>query len=192
MTSRARVLTALNHEEPDRVPLVLWGSYYTLNDEIYFNLLKYLKMGDPMISPDMFRTIFKPALAKIIQSVKDYRPDLPVVFHSDGAITEIIPDLIEIGLDVLNPLEPLPAPDWVAIKGKYGRQRCVMGGIDIRQAMTGPVKGVIEEVKKRISIFGPGGGYLVTSANHMQIDVPPENIVALFDAARKFGRYPLR
>ena len=376
MTSRERVLTALNHEEPDRVPLVLWGSYYTLNDPTYFNLLEYLKLGDPlppfrrylsrnsnyyddrvldrlgtdvryvwshftdlgganldvdgrdawgvrwerygpnvaaigfplaeanleqiadydwpdpekyfdpesmksrlamlkkeypthaigaravnsygpfeqaaelrsrvaffmdtidkpdlaqlivdkttevivrgqeiyldvvgqdidffeipgddyganktlMISPATFRSLLKPALARIIQSVKNYRSDLPVVFHSDGAISDIIPDLIEIGVDVLNPLEPLPVTDWPAIKEKYGQQLCFMGGIDIREALPGPIEGVIEEVKKRIGIFGRGGGYLLTSANHMQIDVPPGNIVAMFDAGREFGRYPL-
>jgi uroporphyrinogen decarboxylase len=144
-----------------------------------------------MFSPDTFRTKIKPALARIIRSVKDYRSDLPVVFHSDGAIAEIIPDLIEVGLDVLNPLEPLPATDWPAIKHTYGEQLCFMGGVDIKEAMTGPVEGVIEDVKKRISIFGPGGGYIMTSANHLQTDVPPENIVAMFDAGRQFGRYPL-
>jgi uroporphyrinogen decarboxylase len=144
-----------------------------------------------MISPDSFRQMFKPALARIVKSVKDFRTDLPVVFHSDGAITEIIPDLVEIGVDVLNPLEPLPVTDWAAIKEKYGQQLCFMGGIDIRQAMPGPVEGIIKEVKQRISIFGPGGGYLLTSANHLQIDVPPENIVALFDAGRKYGQYPI-
>ena len=144
-----------------------------------------------MFSPRTFRAMIKPALARIVQSVKDYRSDLPVVFHSDGAITDIIPDLIEIGIDVLNPLEPLPANDWPRIKEQYGERLCFMGGVDIREAMTGPVAGVIEEVKKRIGIFGPGGGYIMTSANHLQIDVPPENVVAMFDAGRRFGPYPL-
>jgi uroporphyrinogen decarboxylase len=144
-----------------------------------------------MISPDTFRTMFKPAMTRIAGTVKDYRRDLPVVFHSDGAITAIIPDLIEAGIDVLNPLEPLPATDWAAIKREFGDRLCFMGGIDIREAMTGPVEGVIEEVKKRLAIFGDGGGYIVTSANHLQVDVPPENIVALFEAARTYGRYPL-
>jgi uroporphyrinogen decarboxylase len=144
-----------------------------------------------LISPDTFRRMLKPALRRIVNSVKDFRPDLPVVFHSDGAIAEIIPDLIDVGIDVLNPLEPLPATDWAAIKTEYGDRLCFMGGIDIREAMTGPVDGVVEEVKTRLGIFAPGGGYLLTSANHLQVDVPPENIVALFDAGKKYGRYPL-
>jgi len=142
-----------------------------------------------MISPGRFRSMFKPAMARIVEVVKDYRADLPVVFHSDGAITKIIPDLIEIGVDVLNPLEPLPATDWLAIKEQFGKKVSFMGGIDIRTVMNGPIEGVIEEVKKRIKIFGDGGGYIMTSTNHLQVDVPPENIVALFNAARKYGRY---
>ena len=376
MTSRERMLAALNRQEPDRVPMVLWGSYYTLNDETYFNVLKYLDMGEPlppfrrymsrnsnyyddrildyldtdaryiwsgftdlgggrmdedgrdawgvqwerygpnvsgigfplagatieqiadyswpvpedyfdfelmtsrlvmlkekypahalgaravnsygpfeqaadlrsrveffmdlidnpeaakliidkttdvivrgqeiyldvvgqdidffeipgddyganknlMVSPDTFRTMLKPALARIVRSVKDYRADLPVVFHTDGAVAEIIPDFVEIGIDVLNPLEPLPVTDWAAIKEEFGDQLCFMGGVDIRRAMVGPVEGVYEDVKKRIEIFGPGGGYILTSANHLQIDVPPENVIAMFDACRKYGQYPL-
>ena len=144
-----------------------------------------------MVSPDTFRTMLKPALARIVRSVKDYRADLPVVFHTDGAVAEIIPDFVEIGIDVLNPLEPLPVTDWVAIKEEFGDQLCFMGGVDIRRAMVGPVEGVYEDVKKRIEIFGPGGGYILTSANHLQIDVPPENVIAMFDACRKYGQYPL-
>ena len=376
MTSRERVLTALNHQEPDQVPLALWGSYYTLNDGTYFSLLKHLDLGEPvlpfrrymsrnsnyyddrvldrlgtdvryvwtgftdlggarmgdtntdawgvewkrtgpvisscgfplaaatieevenydwpdperyfdfelmrdriamlkeeypthaiaaravnsygpfeqaselrgrveflmdtvsnpelaqlivdkctdfivraqvlyldvvgkdidffeipgddyganqglMISPKTFKKMFKPALARIARMVKDYRGDLPVVFHSDGAITSIIPDLVEAGIDVLNPLEPLPATDWVSVKEEFGDRLCFMGGVDIREAMTGPVEGVPEEVKRRIEVFGRGGGYILTCANHLQVDVPPENIVALFEAGRQYGRYPL-
>jgi uroporphyrinogen decarboxylase len=144
-----------------------------------------------MISPRSFRKLVKPALARIVASVKAYRADLPVVFHSDGAITSIIPDLVEVGIDVLNPLEPLAATDWTAIKREFGDRLCFMGGIDITEAMIGPVEGVADEVKRRIEIFGPDGGYILTSANHLQPDVPPENVVAMFDAARRYGRYPL-
>jgi uroporphyrinogen decarboxylase len=144
-----------------------------------------------MLSPAAFRAMIKPALARIVRSVKEYRSDLPVVFHSDGAITAIIPDLIEVGIDVLDPLEPLPATDWRTIKARYRHSLCFMGGVDIREAMTGPIEGVVEEVRRRIGIFGPGGGYILTAANHLQVDVPPENIVAMFDACRQFGRYPL-
>lgn len=144
-----------------------------------------------IISPRSFRKLFKPELARIIQPIKEFRSDLPVAFHSDGAIGKIIPDLVDIGLDILNPLEPLPANDWAAVKAEYGDRLSFMGGVDIKQAMTGSVEDVEAEVKRCISIFGPGGGYILTSANHLQVDVPPENVVALFDAGRKYGHYPL-
>jgi hypothetical protein len=67
----------------------------------------YGGMEDLMISPDHFRSMFKPALRRIVECVKSCRADLPVVFHTDGAIKRIIPDLVEIGIDVLNPFEPL-------------------------------------------------------------------------------------
>lgn len=145
-----------------------------------------------MISPQSFRRMFKPRLARIAGMVKQFRADLPVVFHTDGAVAEIIPDLAEAGVDVLNPLEPLPATDWESVKRDFGDRLAFMGGIDLKEALTGPVEGVREEVARRISIFGPGGGYILTSANHMPPDVPPENIVAMFQACRQVGVYPLR
>ena len=140
---------------------------------------------DLMISPEHFRAMFKPALRRIVESVKSIRPDLPVVFHSDGAITKIIPDLIEVGIDVLNPLEPLPATDWAAIKREYGDRLAFMGGVDLKQALTGSPEDVERDVARCVETFGAGGGYILTSANHMQADIPPENIERMFEAARR-------
>jgi len=112
------------------------------------------------------------------------RPDLPVVFHTDGAVTSIIPDFIEIGIDVLNPLEPLAATDWPAIKGQYGDRLAFMGGVDLKQALTGSPADVEQDVQRCIDTFAEGGGYILTSANHMQSDIPSENIVHMFSEAR--------
>lgn len=144
-----------------------------------------------MVSPSTFTDLIKPELARIVRSVKDFRRDLPVAFHSDGAIQSIIGDLADVGLDILNPLEPLPAVDWKKIKNDYGHRLCFMGGVDIRQALRGSVKDVQDDVRRCIDTFAPGGGYLLTSANHLQMDIPAENIVAMFEAGRKLGRYPL-
>ncbi len=140
-----------------------------------------------MISPEHFRRFFKPALRQIVESVKAVRPDLPVVFHSDGAITAIIPDLIEVGIDVLNPLEPLPATDWAAIKRAYGNQLAFMGGVDLKEALTGTLDDVTRDVERCLDTFAEGGGYILTSANHMQADIPPENIKRMFSAAREIS-----
>jgi len=146
---------------------------------------------DLLISPDSFDSMFKLPLKRIVDSVKSFRKDLPVAFHSDGAITKIIPKLIEVGIDILNPLEPLPVMDWPEIKHRYADALCFMGGVDLKKALTGSVHDVQEDVRRCISTFAPGGGYILTSANHIQIDVPPENVVALFEAGKTFGTYPI-
>lgn len=145
----------------------------------------YGGVSDLMISPDHFREYFKPALARIVSSAKAIRPDLPIVFHTDGAIAPIIPDFIEIGIDVLNPLEPLDATDWPAIKKQYGHKLAFMGGVDLKGALTGTLEDVAQDVRRCVETFAEGGGYILTSANHMQADIPPENIVHMFASARR-------
>jgi uroporphyrinogen decarboxylase len=144
---------------------------------------------DLMISPASFEDMFEPELARIAGSVKAFRSDLPVVFHSDGAITKIVGDLVEAGVDVLNPLEPLEAVDWASIKKEYGDRLCFMGGVDLKKALPGSREDVINDVQRCIDTFADGGGYILTSANHMQSDIPPENIVTMFETARDYGRY---
>jgi uroporphyrinogen decarboxylase len=100
------------------------------------------------------------------------------------AVTSIIPDFIEIGIDVLNPLEPLEATDWGAIKKQYGDRLAFMGGVDLKRALTGTPADVERDVQRCIDTFSEGGGYILTSANHMQADIPPENIVHMFSEAR--------
>jgi uroporphyrinogen decarboxylase len=372
MTSRERVLAALNHQEPDRVPTALWGSYYTLQDQTYFNLLEYLELGEPvppfrrskprnsnylddrildlldtdvryvwsgftdlggarpdtmtdawgvrwrrmgphvtavgaplasatvedlerypwpegerfmrldelrarlatlrergehtiaaravnsygpfeqacalrgreqflmdllldpefaerliarvtdvivrlneiylevagphidivevsgddyagteklLISPRIFDELFKPALERIVRPIKAYREDLFVAFHSDGAIADLLPRFIEVGIDLFHPLEPLPANDMAAIKAEFGERLSFMGAIDIREALTGAPADVETEVRRRIELLAPGGGYILAPANHVQVDVPPENILALYDLGRRYGAY---
>lgn len=147
---------------------------------------------DLMISPALFDSMFKPALKRIVDSVKKFNPKIPVAFHSDGAITKIIPGLVETGIDILNPLEPLPAMDWVSVKKEFGDSLCFMGGVDLKEALTGTIDDVEEDVRRCIRTFARGGGYILTSANHMQVDIPPENVIAMFESARKYGTYPIK
>lgn len=145
-----------------------------------------------IISVSMFRRFIRPALKRLVETIKSYRPELKVMFHSDGAITKLIPDLIEIGIDVIHPLEPLPIMDLEAIKSAYGKQVSFLGGIDIAHAMTGSIEDVRGEVKRRVIQLAKGGGYILAPANHLQADVPAENVAALYCFAREFGKYPLR
>ena len=144
-----------------------------------------------IISPQMFRQIIKPALKQLITVIKEYRPEIKVMLHSDGAITKLLPDIVDLGVDVLHPLEPLPAMDLSQIKAEFGKELTFLGGIDISHAMPGSRDDVVEETKRRLQQLAPGGGYILAPANHLQADVPPENVVTLFETAHTLGRYPI-
>jgi uroporphyrinogen decarboxylase len=145
-----------------------------------------------LISPAMFRKFIKPCLARLIKVIKENNPNTKVMLHSDGAIAKLLPDIIDLGVDVIHPLEPLPIMDMAAIKEQYGHQLTFLGGIDISHAMPGTREEVIAETGLRISQLAPGGGYILAPSNHLQADVPAENVVTLFEAAKQIGKYPLQ
>lgn len=162
----------------------------------YFDMVElpgddYASATSTIMSPAMFGTFFKPALKRLVDTVKGFRDDLKVMFHSDGMIKPLLPDLIDIGVDVVHPLEPVPGVDMTAIKAEFGGRLAFLGGIDIVEALPGSQQDVVDEVKRRIRELAPGGGYVLAPANHVQPDVPPENIVTLFQAAREHGQYPI-
>jgi len=137
-----------------------------------------------IISPGMFREFIKPVVKRVINAIRAVRPDIKIMLHSDGAIEKLIPDLIEMGVDVLHPLEPLEAVDQAAIKQKYCDQIVFLGGVNITQALRGSRDRVLEEVERVIKALALGGGYIFAPSNHLQQDIPPENVVLLFNAAR--------
>jgi uroporphyrinogen decarboxylase len=97
-----------------------------------------------------------------------------------------------LGVDVIHPLEPLQATDILAVKEQFGKQVTFLGGIDISHAMPGTREDVIAETKLRISQLANGGGYILAPSNHLQADVPAENVVTLFETAHQFGKYPIQ
>jgi uroporphyrinogen decarboxylase len=139
----------------------------------------------------MFRKFIEPCLERLIKVIKEQNPNTKVMLHSDGAITRLLPDIISLGVDVIHPLEPLAATDILAVKETFGKQVSLLGGIDISHAMPGTQEDVIAETKLRISQLASGGGYILAPSNHLQADVPAENVVTLFETAREFGRYPI-
>ena len=151
----------------------------------------YASNENLLISPAMFRRFIKPALRRLVTTIKEHRPDLKILLHSDGMIQKLLPDFIELGIDVLHPLEPVPALDQAAIKADYGDRLAFVGGIDITRAMRGSREDVVAEVQRRIAQLAPGGGYILAPANHLQEDVPVENVVTLFEAAHTYGGYPI-
>ena len=144
-----------------------------------------------MVSPKMFREFIKPRLKSLIDTIKS-TADVKVLMHCDGAILSIIPDLIEIGVDILNPIQTVVKglEDTRALKEQYGRQICFHGGIDIQQVMRNAAADELyKEVERRIGDLGVNGGYILAPCHNINVDIPIENTLAVFDAARKFGSY---
>jgi uroporphyrinogen-III decarboxylase len=134
-----------------------------------------------LISPDTWRRFFKPRMATFISTLKDIKPGLKIAYHSDGAIYPIIPDLIEIGLDVLNPIQPR-SMDPKRLNEQYGRQLCFWGSIDEQYTLPfGTPAEVKEEVAARLKTLGKGGGLIMGPTHHVQLDTPLENFWAMVD-----------
>jgi uroporphyrinogen decarboxylase len=163
----------------------------------YFDMIElpgddYATSKNLIMSPASFRKFIKPAVQRLVNTIKEFRSDLKVMLHSDGMIQPILADVIEIGVDAVHPLEPLPVIEHSDIKAEFGDELAFIGGIDIVHALPGSKEDVIAEVKRRIQALAQGGGYILAPANHIQSDVPTENIVTLFEAARTYGQYPIQ
>jgi uroporphyrinogen decarboxylase len=140
-----------------------------------------------LISPRMWRSFIKPEMARLFAVAKE--ADRVVWLHTCGHVMEIVPDLIEIGLDVLDPLQAR-ANDQGQIKSLYGDRLCIMGGIDTQDLLTrGTPEQVTAEVRDRIRLLGPGGGYIL--APDTLLPVPEQNYHAYLAAGERYGRYPL-
>lgn len=144
----------------------------------------------PFFSRKLFKKYFKKHFIRLFTSLKKAAPDVKLFLHTCGAVRELIPEFIDIGLDILNPVQPLAVGmDSLELKKEFGKDLVFHGGIDIQQAMIGTVNDVREEVKKRMEALAPGGGYICAPSNHIQPDVPVENFIALFEYAKEYGRY---
>lgn len=146
----------------------------------------------PLISPELYREIIKPAERKLWQFIKN-NTKAYLFLHSCGSISKFIPDLIEIGVDILNPIQVSAKDmDTKRLKEEFGDRMTFWGGVDTQRVLPfGSPEEVEGEVKRRISDAAPGGGYVLTAVHNIQAGVPPENICMMYDAARKYGRYPI-
>ncbi len=159
-----------------------------------------IKIGDDigtqdslLMSPKMYRNILKPIHADYIQFIKE-RTNAKVFFHTDGDVFPLIDDFIEIGVDILNPIQTSAGKmsDLAALKKRFGKEIVLCGGIDTHRVLPhGTPDDVRKEVKRVIDILGPGGGYMVASVHTIMNDVPPENVLAMVDAVEEYGRYPI-
>lgn len=143
----------------------------------------------PVMNPSLYRRLIKPYHARMVQTIKRFGK--PVLLHSCGSVAAFIPDFIEVGLDALHPIQ-VSAKDMESakLKREFGRDITFWGGVDTQRVLPlGTPQEVREEVRRRIADLGPGGGYVLGAVHNIQAEVPVDNILAMFEAAREFGRY---
>lgn len=144
------------------------------------------------ISPKMYQEMVKPRLIKLIRFIKSKKPEVKIMMHSCGSIFKIIPDLIDAGVEILNPVQySAQEMDPVEIKKQFGKDIVIWGGgIDTQSILPrGTVQEVIDETKRMLDIYMPGGGFVFAPVHAIQYDVPTENIIAMWETVKKFGKY---
>jgi uroporphyrinogen decarboxylase len=147
----------------------------------------------PLISPKMFRARIKPRLQKLIEVIKS-KTRAKIWFHSCGSVYYAVRDLIEIGVDILNPVQVAAKDmDTARLKREFGNNIAFWGAIDTQNVLPfGSPQDVKAEVKTRLRDLAPGGGYVLASVHNLEADVCGANVWAMAQAAKKFGAYPLR
>jgi len=146
-----------------------------------------------MMSLDDYRKFCKPYQKRWVEAVRRLVPRARILYHSCGSLYPMIPDLIDIGVDILNPVQPRARnmEPW-RIKKEFGDALSFLGGLDIQQLLPfGTPEEIRTGVRDLIDVYGPGGGYIFAPSLEILPEVKPENIVAMFGAALELGSYPL-
>ena len=138
-----------------------------------------------MFSLDLWRLFFKEPMKKLVDIIKSY--DVYVAFHSCGAIRDVIPDLIEMGVDILFPIQPrAKGMEAASLKRDFGKNLVFYGGIDVQQILPfGSETDVRREIDRVAEIFSNDGGYIIASSHGIMNDVPPANVFAMYDEVKK-------
>ena len=143
-----------------------------------------------LIKPELYRKMIKPKQKRLVEAIKK-KTDAKLFFHCCGAARGLIPDLIDLGFDILNPVQvSAKGMDSKELKAEFGKDITFWGGIDTQRVLPfGKPQDVVDEVKRRIDDLAPGGGFVFAAVHNIQALVPPENIVTMFDTALEYGKY---
>ena len=141
-------------------------------------------------SPEQYRQFIKPQHTKLFQFIKS-RTNAKLFYHCDGALRPILWDLIESGIDILNPVQKVEGMDYAEIKKEYGNDITFWGaGVDTQRIFDkGTPDEVRDEVKRNIEIMAPGGGFVCSPIHNTQATVPPENYMAMWETLQEYGKY---
>ena len=145
-----------------------------------------------LVSPEMYRRLFKPRHKKYFDTVKKHTKAF-IHFHSCGSIYKLLDDFIELGVDTINPVQVAAKNMDSSILGpEFGDRVSFWGGIDTQHVLPfGTTEEIRAEVRRRIKDFAPGGGYVLGAVHDIQPGVPVENIIAMYEAGKEYGRYPI-
>ncbi|HWQ83464.1 MAG TPA: uroporphyrinogen decarboxylase family protein [Anaerolineales bacterium] len=163
-------------------------------------VIQVVKMGDDLgaqdnslISPRIYRQTIQPYHRELFQFIHTQSP-ARVFLHSCGSVYNLLPDLIDAGVDILNPVQvSAKNMDSPRLKNDFGDRLSFWGAIDTQHVLPhGSTGDVTAEVQRRIADLAPGGGYILASVHNLQADVPAENIVTMYQTARIYGQYPLQ
>ena len=145
-----------------------------------------------LIAPEQFREHYKPHFSRVLEFIKEKSPEVKILFHSCGNVRPIIPDLIEMGVDILNPVHvTATGMEPVQLKKDFGRDMVFWGGgVDTQHILpSGSPEQVKEEVKRNIEALAPGGGFVFNTIHNIQAEVPPQNVEAMIEALNQYGIY---
>jgi uroporphyrinogen decarboxylase len=145
----------------------------------------------PLFRPEFYRQVVKPRHRQLVQSIKS-RTSAKIWYHTCGACRQLIPDLLDNGIDVLNPVQISAAEmDPGSLKAEFGNRLAFWGGaIDAQHVLPhAEPQTVRQQVRRNLEAFKPGGGYVFNNVHNIQADIPPENVLAMYDAAYEFGGY---
>jgi uroporphyrinogen decarboxylase len=145
-----------------------------------------------LISPELWREFVKPRYGELFQAYRHENPHVRIATHICGSIEPIIDDLIEVGVDILNPVQPL-AMDAGRLKRRFGKRISFWGGVDDQRVIPfGSTNDVEREVRLRLGQLAPGGGYILCSSHNVQATTPLVNVCAFYRSHKLFGAYPIR
>lgn len=152
----------------------------------------YGSQSSLLISPRMFRQMIKPRIKELNDHIKSLA-DVKIMFHSDGAVLPLVGDFLDANVDILNPVQTSVAglEDTFALKESVGDRLGFHGAIDVQQMLPNANTQELEqEIARRVYDLGRNGGYILAPCHNIGHDIPPENVVTLFEKAREFGRDP--
>ena len=142
---------------------------------------------DMMIDPELWRALIKPRLARVVRAAKATNPDLLLFYHGDGNMMQVVPDIVELGIDVLNPVQP-ECMDPVEVKRRFGDRLALWGTLGTQTTLPfGSVAEVRETCRRLIREVGKGGGLLLSPTHVVEPEVPIENLVAFIETVKEVG-----